>query len=292
MVSRRHKRPSRSCSKENMKDPYLDPRIEYIGRSDELHDPNGCLLLFHPPEKGPEYIIGADVGGGLGLSNSVAHVLKVGTADTPDRQEAEYACNFLSTTEFAQVLNTLGHLYWNWDMDLPAVLNVENNNYGHSVLGTLVEQLNYMNLFQDVASYKVNRPANVQWGTGVFDKVRTQLVMLGESRLKYGQWEIWSPFFLEEMSDFQITNIKHVDALSREIMASAGKFEGKVKDDRLFAGFHAIWAGNQLNPDLLIEREKKRIKTVKLAQLPEEEKPDWRNSPISYDKMMEEMEWI
>ena len=275
-----------------MQHPYVDPRIEYIGSSENIQDVNGCLLLFEEPKKRAEYVIGADIGGGLGLSNSVAHVLKIGSSTSPDRQVAEFACNFLSPPEFAQVLSTLGNLYWSDEMDLPACLNVETNNYGHSVITMLVESLNYENLFQDVASYKVRQSPSPQWGTGVFDKVRTQLVMLGESRLKSGQWEIWSPFFLDEMSDFQITNIKHVDALSREIMAGAGKWEGKVRDDRLFAGFHAVWAANQLYPDLMLARERGRIRTKKLAKVPEEKKPDYRNSPISYDKMMAELDFL
>lgn len=273
-----------------MEQYFKDPKIEHLGTSRDFRDYNGCLLMFESPKKDFEYFVGADIGGGLGLSNSVAHILRAGTINEPDVQVAEFASNFLSPTEFSHVLNSLGHLYYNHLMELPACLNVENNNYGHTVLANLVEHLDYINLFQDIDPTKIKRPASVSWGTGVFDKTRTQLVMLGEARLKTGQWQIWSPGFLEEMADFQITNIKHVDALSKEIMATAGKWEGKVLDDRLFAGFHALWACNAMNPDLLLDRERLRQRKEAADQQPEGDKPDYRNTAISYDGMMADLD--
>lgn len=271
---------------------FKDPTIEYLGKGSTIRDVNGVLLMFESPKKDQEYVIGADIGGGLGLSNSVAHVLKVGTRTEPDIQVAEFASNYLSPTEFAFILDKLGNAYWSYEMDLPATLNVETNNYGHTVIAMLVEQLDYLNLFQNVDFTKVKPGSAPQWGTGVHDKTRVPLVMLGESRLKSGQWVINSVPFIEEMADFQITNIKHQDALNREILADQGKAAGKILDDRLFAGFHALWAANAIHPDIMLDRERRRIASEKVVEAlkPGEEKPDYRNTPISYDAMMRELD--
>ncbi len=277
-----------------MKIHFKDPLIEFLGDSNVLHDPNGVLLVFEPYDKFAEYYIGADVGGGMGLSNSVAHVLKAGDMNNPDKQVAEWASNYHSPTEFAHVLNTLGQAYWNTHMELPACLNVEANNYGHTVIATLNETLDYCNLYQDVNQMRVKRTNAPQWGTVVTDKTRVPLVMLGESRLKSGQWEIWSPYFIEEMADFQITAIRHMDALEKEILADQGKAVGRLLDDRLFAGFHALWACNAQNPDIMLDRERRRMRRAKEAKDKENRvgkvEIDWRNSSCTYEQMMREQD--
>ena len=273
---------------------FKDPKIEWLGDSNVIHDPNGVLLVFEKYDPHAEYYIGADVGGGLGLSNSVAHILKAGDMNNPDKQVSEWASNYHSPTEFAHVLNTLGCAYWNTHMELPACLNIEANNYGHTTIATLVETLDYMNLYQNVDQMRVNKKFAPQWGTTVVDKTRVPLVMLGESRLKNGQWEVWSPYFIEEMADFEITNIKHMDALEKEILADQGKAVGRRLDDRLFAGFHALWACNAMNPDIMLDRERRRMRREKEAV---EKKSrvgqvelDWRNTNCTYEQMMREQD--
>ncbi len=272
---------------------FKDPTIEYIGKQGTVADVNGLLLCFEPYDKQAQYFIGGDVGGGMGLSNSVAHVLKAGTLDTPDIQVAEWASNQHSPTEFAHVLNLLGNTYWDHEMELPATLNVELNNYGHTTVAILVEQLDYMNLYQNIDVTKVVRKGQPQWGMNVTPKSRVPLVMLGESRLKSGQWEVWSPWFIQEMADFQITNIQSTDALQKEILADQGKAVGKMLDDRLFAGFHALWACNSMNPDIVLDRERRRLRHIredKAANEPEGPRRNWRNSQYTYAQMIAEQD--
>ena len=120
---------------------------------------------------------------------------------------------------------------------------------------------------------------------------RVPLVMLGESRLKSGQWEVWSPYFIQEMADFQITNIQSIDALQKEILADAGKSAGKMLDDRLFAGFHALWACNTMNPEIVLERERRRMRVLAEERALEESpgpRRNWRNSQYTYAQMIAE----
>lgn len=271
---------------------YRDPKAEFLGMSTDLADPNGCLLMFEGPIKGQEYYLGVDVGGGLGLSNSVVHVLKKGTKKDFEMQVAEYACNYLKPNEFAAVVSEIGRMYWDHYLEMPAVCNVESNNYGEHTIHTLLEELRYENLFQEVQTLHIKRKESPVFGSKVTGKTRTRLVMLGETRLKTGRWVIHSPYFIGEMAGFEIAKIKDYDALAQDIKAAAGRFQGKRLDDRLFAGFHALWAANVYNPDLALDREQYLSKMAKDAEPQSDDyvKPTYRNSPISYDHMMRELD--
>ncbi len=273
---------------------YKDPKIKFLGMSTELADPNGCLLMFEGPKKGAEYYLGCDIGGGLGLSNSVIHVLKKGTKTDYEMQVAEFACNFLKPNEFAAVIQKIGFMYFDHYLDMPAVVNVESNNYGEHTIHTLSEEFQYENLFQDINTTSIRRNEIPAFGTRVTAKTRTKLVMLGETRLKTGHWIINSPYFINEMAGFEIAKIKDYDALAQDIKAAAGRFQGKKLDDRLFAGFHALWAANAYDPDLALDRE--RYLSGLLADKVRKEddadyvKPTYRNTAISYDRMMRELD--
>ena len=74
-------------------------------------------------------------------------------------------------------------------------------------------------------------------------------------------------------------------------MADQGKAEGKMLDDRLFAGFHALWACNSMNPDIVLDRERRRLRQI-AEDKARDEKPGpirtWRNSQYTYAQMIEE----
>lgn len=277
-----------------MEQYYRDPKLEFLGSSIDLADPNGCLLMFEGPKKGAEYYLGCDIGGGLGLSNSVIHVLKKGTKRDFEMQVAEFACNFLKPNEFAAVINKVGFIYFDHYLDMPAVVNVESNNYGEHTIHTLSEEHQYENLFQDINTTSVRRNEIPAFGTRVTAKTRTKLVMLGETRLKTGHWIINSPYFINEMAGFEISKIKDYDALAQDIKAAAGRFQGKKLDDRLFAGFHALWAANAYDPDLALDRERYLsgllADKVRKEDDPDYVKPTYRNTAISYDRMMRELD--
>jgi len=276
-------------------EPYFaDPKIKFLGMSTELADPNGCLLMFEGPQKGAEYYIGADIGGGLGLSNSVVHVLKKGSKSEYEVQVAEFACNYLKPNEFAAVIHKIGFMYFDHYLDMPAVVNVESNNYGEHTIHTLSEEFQYENLFQDINTTSIRRNEIPAFGTKVTAKTRTKLVMLGETRLKTGNWIIQSPWFISEMAGFEIAKIKDYDALAQDIKAAAGRFQGKKLDDRLFAGFHALWAANAYDPDLALDRERYLSNLVKEGIRKEDDptyvKPTYRNTAVSYSRMMQELD--
>lgn len=246
---------------------------------------NGRLLRFIKPKKRRIYVLGVDVGSGRGLSNSVIHVLQAGNTVEPDMQAAEWACNFVDPVQLAAVVDLVSRYYWDFEFDQPALTVVENNNFGHVTLTTLNKDFQHPNLFQQERFDSARNSYSMQLGYQTNERSRADMIMLGEHRIKTGQWIINSPFFLREMEEFELVKLKNTRALDQELLAAAGRFEGRSKDDRLMAGFIANFALDNTRPNPGPERERQAERTERKVEL-----PDWRSMPVSYEQMMEEWE--
>jgi len=100
---------------------------------------DGCYKIFRMPEVGHNYIVGVDIGEGIGRSNTVAQIFDV-TNLQEIQQVAVYASNNISPYHFGtRLLNLL------IDWGRPPVL-VENNNNGGQVLDVLYQTHNYENI--------------------------------------------------------------------------------------------------------------------------------------------------
>ena len=265
-----------------------DPVIEYIGSSEKMADPNGMLLIFEPYEDHSHYYLGVDTGAGVGQSNSVIEVIREGTKQRPESQSAEYACNFMGPAEFATVVNKVGNMFYDKMMDMPAVAVVENNNFGQLCLHVLLEELSYPNVFQDTDTLKEGRPLITKLGINTHSTSRPKFVMLGENRIKTGQLTVNSPYLLDEMMEFELVDLKNISALNEEMVADAGKFKGKKKDDRLIATFLALWGINEVRPDIALERERFKTKQFKADTAPV--KRDYRNTDCTFEQMVREQD--
>jgi len=99
----------------------------------------GRYLVYKLPEPGKQYVMGVDVGEGIGRSNTVAQVF-----DITDLQQIEQVATFASKdispyhfgTRLLGLLNDWGRC--------PVL--VENNNYGMQVLDVLYHTHNYENI--------------------------------------------------------------------------------------------------------------------------------------------------
>jgi len=99
---------------------------------------NGRLLVWLPPKRGCEYIIGADPAGG-GTEGDFA------SAQVIDRRSGLQCAELhghYPPQEFAMRLATLGREYSD------AEIAVERNNHGHAVLAHLATSLGYPNLYR------------------------------------------------------------------------------------------------------------------------------------------------
>ncbi len=98
------------------------------------------LVIWREPEPGRRYVIGADIGEGLAHGDpSSAVVLEEATGE----QVAELHGR-LPPAQFARLLGALGYYY------LEALLGVERNNHGHSALNTLMNEVQYSNLYRHI----------------------------------------------------------------------------------------------------------------------------------------------
>lgn len=99
---------------------------------------NGHLLVWLPPKRGCEYIVGVDpAGGGVGGDFACAQVIERQTG----LQCAELHGHF-SPQELATRVAALGREY------NIALVAVERNNHGHAVLAHLTTSCEYMNLYR------------------------------------------------------------------------------------------------------------------------------------------------
>ena len=102
-------------------------------------DDNGAYRIFKLPQKNKIYVVGVDVGEGIGRSSTVAQVMDI-TNLLDIEQVAVYASNTISPYHFGTRL--MGILQ---DWGEPPVL-VETNNYGQQVLDVLSNTHHYENI--------------------------------------------------------------------------------------------------------------------------------------------------
>ena len=104
-----------------------------------LVDDNGSYRVYELPQEGHLYVVGVDVGEGIGRTNSVAQVYDV-TDPTAIIQVAVYANNNVSPYHFGtKVMGIMN------DWGRPPCL-IENNNDGKQVIDVLIHTHNYENL--------------------------------------------------------------------------------------------------------------------------------------------------
>lgn len=100
---------------------------------------DGCYKIYQLPKEKHNYIVGVDVGEGIGRSNTVAQIFDV-TNLQDIQQVAVYASNTISPYHFGTRLMSIM-----LDWGRPPVL-VENNNNGQQVLDVLSQTHNYENI--------------------------------------------------------------------------------------------------------------------------------------------------
>ena len=120
-------------------DPEELNRLKAQCREPILVMDNGDYKIFDQPKEKSFYVVGVDVGEGIGRSNTVAQILDVSDL-TNINQAAVYASNSLSPYHFGTRL--MGVLD---DWGRPPIL-IENNNNGLEVLNVLSKIHNYENI--------------------------------------------------------------------------------------------------------------------------------------------------
>lgn len=103
----------------------------------------GTCRIFHLPERGRRYVIGADTSEGTGGDGAGGHVYEVGTG-----RHMATVSGQLMPEALAKDLTCLGALYGT-PRGKGALVAVERNNHGHACLQALASLEHYDNIFYD-----------------------------------------------------------------------------------------------------------------------------------------------
>lgn len=105
------------------------------------------LVIFeHPRKRGARrYVLGVDVGDGIGQDRSVIAVHRMGTIEEPEEQVALYVTDALSPQALAFYVDAIGRLYTD-DDGYEALVAIECNNHGLSTQDTLQLHMAYQHL--------------------------------------------------------------------------------------------------------------------------------------------------
>ncbi len=206
---------------------FKNERIEPIFKSAD-----DSYLVFEMPDPKHIYVIGVDVGEGIGRAASVAQVLDV--TDLSDiRQVAVYGTNLIEPYHFA---NRLYNLCLSWGK--PPLL-VERNNCG----GQLIDALHYNLLYEKIVCYSKLSDAAAHSHTrqmGVFS--HNNIKFAGTANMRY---------WLNTLQHVKINDITTIKELETFIKFPTGIYRRKSDsffDDRVMS---LIWSLFCLMPDIV-----------------------------------------
>lgn len=181
-----------------------------------LPAPMDLLLLFEPPRSRPRYreyayIMGVDVSAGIGLDRSVCCVTRVGTLDEPAEEVAQFVTDSLPPSQFAFIVEAIGHLYCDHE-GREAMAMIENNNHGLSVQDMLQLHLGYSHFYRweyyDAADPGKRMSTKIGWTTTprtrplLLDRFYSAVTTLDPVTGK-PDYIVNSPWTIAELADFQ-----------------------------------------------------------------------------------------
>jgi len=158
------------------------------------------MKVWEEPIPKITYVVGADVAEGVGRASSTIHVINPYTK----KIALEFGSNTESPREFAKRLYTVA-LHYN-----KAILNIENNNHGHTVISILLNDYGY-NKIMNTYDFTTG-----SWGTriGWEETTRTRVFLLDVLReYIWDRWMDLTPEIATELLTFIEKNGK-VKALS------------------------------------------------------------------------------
>jgi hypothetical protein len=249
----------------------------------------GCLQMWQPPRKGHRYILGVDVGDGLGRDRSVCDVLRMGTLEEGEEQVAQFIADDVPPRQFAGIIEAIGNLY-KWPEDREAMAAIECNNHGISVQDTLQLHLGYRHFYiwevLDQADPVKRWTTRMGWMTTprtrpiLLDQLYTGITTI-DPITGYSDCRVNSGFTLDEMRDFQ------TDGALWEAEAAKGAY-----DDCLIAlgiAHYVAWRllGGETEP--LADRRRRRHEEEKRRlQLVDQVPLDYRNSDVTVDQQRDQ----
>lgn len=245
----------------------------------ELPNLFNTLQIWQHPRKGHRYVLGCDIGDGLGQDRSVCDVFRMGTIEEPEEQVAQFISDSIPPRQFAYIIDAIGHLY-KWPDDREAMAAIECNNHGLSVQDTLQLHLGYRNFYiwevLDQADPAKRFTTRMGWVT----TARTRPILLDQFYTGvttvdplsgFSDCRIHSSFTLDEMRDFQ------TDGALWEAEAARG-----AHDDCIIAAgiaHYVAWRLMAGETEPLSDRRRRRLEEeLRRQRSGDSAKIDYRNS--------------
>lgn len=214
--------------------------------------------VWEPPLRGARYVLGVDVGEGLGQDRSVVDVLRLPTLARGEEQVAQYISDAVKPSELAFVIDAIGRYYCD-DDGLEALAAIETNNCGLSTQDTLQLHLGYRHFYRWEVFDSINPSERFTKRIGWYTTPKSRPILLdylhealttvdpltGVTDLKVNS--LWT---IEDLSDFQ------TQTTLREAEAAAGAHDDCVMS--LAIAHLVAWrlAGGEIEP--LAERRRRR----------------------------------
>lgn len=191
---------------------------------------HGNYKIFETPDINKFYVIGVDVGEGIGRASSVAQVLDV-TDLKHIEQVAVYASNSIEPYHFANNLVKLCNQWGN-----PPLL-VERNNCG----GQVIDALFYKHEYEKIVSCSKISPTNTQASRHLGILSHTNLRFAGVTNMRY---------WINTLQSVYINDIDTIKELETFIKYPNGTYRKKndnFYDDRVMS---LVWVLFILEPDI------------------------------------------
>lgn len=180
-----------------------------IGISEPIYkSPDETLWIWEKPKEKKMYVIGVDVGYGVGSDDSVIQVLDASNLN----QVAEYTCNTIIVDEFAKKIIEIADYYND------AIVNVERNALGKILIDKILKltRNTRIRLFKDI---KPNKLDNIIDGNKIYRKRREKVKSSDYGTLLTGQSR---DIILSNM--YNIIVEKYVDNITEHKMSASEKF--------------------------------------------------------------------
>lgn len=232
-----------------------------------------CWVWEPPRARGQrKYVLGVDVGDGLGGDFSVIDVIRCPTVEEPAEEVAQFISNRTGTQALAYAVRAMGQWYRD-DSAYEAQAVIECNNHGLAVQDTLQLHLGYTHLYRweyyDAADPAKRFSTKIGWVTN--DRTRPLMLAKFHSAITrvdplthLPDFRLNSPITIDQLKDFR----------TEEDLGKAAASSGK-HDDAIMAaaiGYYAAW--RLTGGEILPLDDRRRVKH--LAELAETVHPDSR----------------
>ena len=191
----------------------------------------GSYKIYKQPNPTSHYIIGVDVGEGIGRTNTVAQILDVSDL-TNIEQVAIFASNTITPYHFGTRLIGIAN-----DWGRPPIL-IENNNYGQQVLDVVARTHNY----ESVVTYKfegMSQHYNNENRLGIYNHTNTRYRSMTNFR-----------YWVDSLKAVKIFDLDTLIEIAEFVQLPNYTFSKKNETDRDDRVWSLVWALFILEPSL------------------------------------------